>query len=171
MSLSAAVSYLASRKQIIQGKKAFQKFMYFIDAKGVPTQLSFRIYHFGPYSSELDYQTDNLELIGAITVGKNGEKFTIQLGDKVDDILKKEADFISQHSSTIDSVISLLPDEPKVLELWSTTHFVANSMYKMNQEFNKSVVIDEVKKIKQEKFSIEQIGTAYDKLFEIGFLP
>ncbi|MFI2858823.1 hypothetical protein ACH6EH_17090 [Paenibacillus sp. JSM ZJ436] len=171
MSLQAIVSYLARKKETIQGKKAFQKFMYFIDAKGVPTQLSFRIYHFGPYSSDLDYQTDNLELEGSITISKSGEKFVIQPGDKYEEILIREEAFISQHSHIINSVIELLPDEPKVLELWSTTHFVANSMFKMYQTFDKTKVIDEVKKIKQDKFSLEQIDAAYDKLFELGFLP
>ncbi|WEK54558.1 MAG: hypothetical protein P0Y55_00305 [Candidatus Cohnella colombiensis] len=171
MSLQAVVSYLACKKETIQGKKAFQKFMYFIDAKGVPTQLSFRIYHFGPYSSDLDYQTDNLELEGSISLGKTGEKFVIQPGDRFDEILTREVEFINQYSPVIDSVIELLPDEPKVLELWSTTHFVANSMYKMYQKFDKGLVIDEVRKIKQDKFTMEQIDAAYDRLFELGFLP
>ena len=171
MSLQAIVSYLASRKETIHGKKAFQKFMYFIDVKGVPTQLSFRIYHFGPYSSDLDYQTDNLELEGSIAISKTGEKFLIQPGERYHEILSREEAFINQYSSAIDSVIELLPDEPKTLELWSTTHFVANSMHKMYQKFDKAKVIEEVRKIKQDKFSENQIDTAYDKLFELGFLP
>lgn len=95
MSLQTIVSYLVDQKQEIPGKNAFQKYMYFLDAKGVPTPLNFRIHHFGPYSSELDYATENLEIEGAITVHKNpkGHGFLIKAGSRSKKWIESGQDF------------------------------------------------------------------------------
>jgi uncharacterized protein len=173
MSLQTLVAYLIDKKGSIPGKKAFQKYMYFFDAKGVPTPLNFRIHHFGPYSSELDYETDNLEIYGAITVSQNtgGNGFVIQPGKKTKGLIESGNDFIQEHLSKIEFVLDSLPNESKILELWSTTHFVANSMNKFFDGAEKANVIREVKKIKQEKFSEQEIAEAYDKLIELSLLP
>ncbi len=171
MSLEATVAYLTQKKQVIHGKKAFQKYMYFLDIKGVPTQLNYRIYHFGPYSSELDYKTDNLELMGALLMEKVDDKFVIRMGDKSTEIVEQNKSFLDLYSDIIDQVIQTLPDKPNTLELWSTVHFVAKSMHKMYYEFSKPRVVEEVRNIKQEKFSLEQIEETYEKLFQLGFLP
>lgn len=173
MNLQALVSYLVDKKGQVPGKKAFQKYMYFLDAKGVPTPLSFRIHHFGPYSSELDYATDNLEIEGAIAVLQNpgGNGFIIQPGKKNKEIIESGRNFIQEHQSKIEFILESLPNESRTLELWSTTHFVANSMNKFYDGAEKANVIKEVKKIKKEKFTEIEISDAYDKLIELSLLP
>lgn len=173
MSLQILVAYLADKKGSIPGKKAFQKYMYFLDAKGVPTPLSFRIHHFGPYSSDLDYQTDNLEIEGAIQVLANasGTGFVIQPGRKSKNIIESGSDYISENEEKINFVLDALPSESRILELWSTTHFVANSMNKFYGGAEKENVVSEVIKIKQEKFTEIEIREAYDELIELKLLP
>lgn len=173
MSLQTLVAYLAEKKGSIPGKKAFQKYMYFLDAKGVPTPLSFRIHHFGPYSSDLDYQTDNLEIEGAIQVSANpsGTGFVIQPGTKSNSIIGSGTEFISENEEKINFVLDALPSDSRTLELWSTTHFVANSMNKFYGGAIKENVVLEVVKIKQDKFSEAEIEVAYDKLIELKLLP
>lgn len=173
MSLQTLVSYLVDKKGQIPGKKAFQKYMYFLDAKGVPTPLSFRIHHFGPYSSELDYATDNLEIEGAIAVSQNsgGSGFVIQPGIKSKDLIGSGNSFIQEHQSKIELVLESLPNESRTLELWSTTHFVANSMNKFYDGAEKDNVIKEVVKIKQDKFTENEISEAYDQLIDLSLLP
>lgn len=171
MSLEIIVSYLLKNKGLIHGKKAFQKYMYFIDAKGVPTPLNFRIHHFGPYSTELDYQTDNLELIGAIDVQKHGVGFLIFPGENIGSILNQGKDFIDEYGQMIDTVMQTLPEDPKKLELWSTTHFVASSLNEFYGGESKEEVVAEVKRIKQNKFTNDEISEAYDKLKELKYLP
>ena len=144
--------------------------MYFLDAKGVPTPLTFRIHHFGPYSSELDYQTDNLELLGAIKLANNANSFVITPGEKAQAIVDNDSEYISQYGALIDQVLEVLPNEPRVLELWSTTHFVANSLNQFYGGASKENVVRDVKRIKQEKFRDEEIQEAYDKVVELGFL-
>lgn len=173
MGLQTLVAYLVDKKGTIPGKKAFQKYMYFLDAKGVPTPLSFRIHHFGPYSADLDYQTDNLEIEGALQLSSNatGNGFTIQPGKKTKILIESGADFISENEEKINFVLDALPNESKTLELWSTTHFVANSMNKFYGGAVKENVVKEVKNIKQEKFSESEIEEAYDRLHDLKLLP
>lgn len=77
--------------------------MYFLDAKGVPTPLNFRIHHFGPYSSELDYATENLEIEGAITVHKNpkGHGFLIKAGSRSKKWIESGQDFLKNIRITL----------------------------------------------------------------------
>lgn len=173
MSLQSLVAYLVDKKGTIPGKKAFQKYMYFLDAQGVPTSLSFRIHHFGPYSSDLDYQTDNLEIQGAISVSpkSGGTGFVIQSGTKTKDILSENRLFLNEHAPKMDVVLEALPKESRTLELWSTTHFVANAMNKFYDGADKETVVQEVRKIKQDKFSAEEISDAYDQLIRLALLP
>ncbi|GIQ71166.1 hypothetical protein DUZ99_11985 [Xylanibacillus composti] len=173
MSLQTLVAYLVVKKGPLPGKKAFQKYMYFLDAKGVPTPLSFRIHHFGPYSADLDYQTDNLEIEGALQIlsKESGSGFVIQPGSKSKSIIENGEEFISEYDEIIDFVLDALPNESRTLELWSTTHFVANSMNKFYGGAVKDKVISEVKSIKKEKFSEAEIAGAYDKLLDLKLLP
>lgn len=173
MNLQPLVAYLVEQKGTIPGKKAFQKYMYFLDAKGVPTPLSFRIHHFGPYSSELDYETDNLQIEGVLDVSPNaqGNGFTIKSGNRTKSIIEHHSDFLREHESKINFVLNALPNDSKSLELWSTTHFVANSMNKFYGGADKENVVKEVKSIKKEKFTETEIEAAYDRLIELKLLP
>lgn len=173
MNLQPLVAYLVEQKGTIPGKKAFQKYMYFLDAKGVPTPLSFRIHHFGPYSSELDYETDNLQIEGVLDVSPNaqGNGFTIKSGNRTKSIIEHHSDFLRGHEAKINFVLNALPNDSKSLELWSTTHFVANSMNKFYGGADKENVVKEVKSIKKEKFTETEIEAAYDRLIELKLLP
>ncbi|WP_019535110.1 hypothetical protein [Paenibacillus ginsengihumi] len=173
MSLQPLVAYLVERKGVIPGKKAFQKYMYFLDAKGVPTPLSFRIHHFGPYSSELDYETDNLQIEGVLEVSPNahGNGFTIKSGNRTKSIIEHHSEWIREHEAKINFVLNALPSESKSLELWSTTHFVANSMNKFYGGAVKVDVVRGVRSIKKDKFTATEIEAAYDRLIELKLLP
>ena len=170
MNLLSIITYIVKRKGGIRGKKAFQKYLYFLDAKGVPTGLLLRIHHYGPYSSELDYQSDYFELLGAIDIQKDGVAFNINPGNKADEIMNDNKEYIKSYQSIIDEVISTLPTDAKTLELWSTTHFVANSLKRFYGGYTKDKVIVDVKGIKQDKFSEYEIGNALDNLLSLRYL-
>lgn len=168
MSLQALVACLAQKKGQINGKKAFQKYMYFLDAKGIPNPLTFRIHHYGPYSYELDYQTDNLELIGAIQVSTSsyGGGFLITPGSNAQKLIDESKDFLDKYENKIDEVLEVLPDKARDLELWSTVHFVAKSMANYFGGATKQKVVAAVKEIKKEKFCEEEIAKAFDSLID-----
>ncbi|AEG58488.1 hypothetical protein [Desulforamulus ruminis] len=170
MSLPSLVAYLVKKKGTVHGKKAFQKYMYFLDAKGVPTTLNFRIHHYGPYSSELDYQSDNLELLGAINMQEKGIGFSITSGNRADEIIKKNQEYINLYAYIIDEVINNLPEDPKTLELWSTTHFIANSLKQFSDDYSKDKVVDEVIKIKHDKFTKAEIEKAFETLKKMKYI-
>ncbi|HZK18321.1 MAG TPA: hypothetical protein VFD15_03305 [Clostridia bacterium] len=170
MSLKSLVAVLAKKKKLINGKKALQKYMYFFDAKGIPNPLTFRIHHYGPYSYELDYQTDYLVLIGAIDLESNGNAFTITPGGEADKLIDSEKDFISRYENLIDAVLESLPKTPLELELWSTTHFIAKSLSKYYGGMSREKVVEEVEKIKRDKFTRNEIADSYDSLIKENFL-
>lgn len=174
MSLEAISAYVTAQKGTIYGKKAFQKIMYFITEKGVPTGLTYRIYHFGPYSSELDYQTDDLVMQGAIQVEQQGDlpvsTFLIKPGSMAEGIVNGEKSNLAPYVNLIDSVLSVLPKEPKTLELWSTTHFVVQSKRKFGDEVTQESVVESVKDIKGDKFTVLEIQGAYKELLNSQLL-
>jgi len=166
VSLPSLVACLAQKKGKISGKKAFQKYMYFLDAKGIPNPLTFRIHHYGPYSYELDYQTDNLELIGAIELSNNGSAYIITPGSNAQKLVEADKEFIAQYEPEINDVLNMLPETPLQLELWSTVHFVARSLNTYYEGASKQKVVEEVKKIKKDKFSLKEIQEALETMVE-----
>lgn len=151
----------------IKGKKAFQKIFYFLTEAGVPTGLSYTLYHYGPYSAELDFQTDTLELNGIIEVNEYGMGYRITKGKKVDELLVSSSDY----ESIIDDVLAKLPiNDPMQLELLSTTHYVAKVQRDIYDIQNEDEIIKEVIKVKKDKFSEYRIREAYQKLVDDNWI-
>ncbi|MCL6574950.1 MAG: hypothetical protein K6T64_02270 [Kyrpidia sp.] len=169
MGLGALAAYVTMRQGQIKGKKAFQKIFYFLTSSGIPTGLTFRIYHYGPYSSALDYEMDNIHMQGAITMEQeqNGRflAWTIQPGPQAQDMIAEDQ-IVKEYKSKIDDLLSILPDDPKTLELWSTTHFVIVSKKRYGKNADPESVIKTVQEIKGDKFSLDEIRNAYDELMD-----
>lgn len=53
----------------IEGKKRLQKFAYLLKESGVELDSSFRLWNFGPYSTDLESATDFLTLFGDLQSG------------------------------------------------------------------------------------------------------
>lgn len=169
MNLELLTAYVAIKRKNIPGKKAFQKIFYFLTENGIPTGLSYRIYHYGPYSSDLDYKTDDLVMQGSINLlepqGHSKANHIIP-GFDAENMVAKFSDELQSYSEIIDRLLHDLPSDPRTLELWSTTHFMVGSKRRLGEEINKETIIDAVKEIKGAKFSNEEISAAYDRLRE-----
>ncbi len=168
--LASICSYVLLKKKELKGKKAFQKILYFITASGVPTGLNYSIYHYGPYSSKLDYSMDNLQLMGAITVEKQAYGYRIYLGDKSEAFVEKGTDVIEKYQERIDYLLENLPEEPMVLELWSTTHYVADMLKTIYENTDEQEIVNEVVRIKKDKFSENEIREALKELQRLGLI-
>ncbi|GAB7387454.1 hypothetical protein BSNK01_12900 [Bacillaceae bacterium] len=168
--LATICSYITLKKKELPGKKAFQKIMYFITASGVPTGLKFSIYHYGPYSSELDYSTDNLQLMGAITIEETAYGYKIFPGDKSEAFVEKEKEWIEKYQERMDYLLEHLPEQPMALELWSTTHYVADMLKTIYEQTDEKEIVREVVRIKKDKFSEEQIREALHHLQQLGLI-
>lgn len=168
--LATICSYVALKKRELPGKKAFQKILYFITSSGVPTGLNYSIYHYGPYSSKLDYSTDNLQLMGAIAIENTPHGYKISPGEKSETLVEKGKDLIEKYQERIDFLLENLPEQPMVLELWSTTHYVADMLKTIYENTDEQEIVKEVVRLKKDKFSENQIREALKELQRLGLI-
>lgn len=169
MNQNVIASYIVENYGNISGKKAFQKIFYFLTEANVPTGLNYTLYHYGPYSSQLDYNSAQMELAGAISIIPKTRGYEITAGTKSGEFSQDES--INEYKESIDGVLNKLPlKNPLMLELYSTTHYAAKVLKDIYDNYEKNDVVTEVKQIKKDKFSIKQIEEAYDFLIEEEFL-
>lgn len=164
MRLEGITAYIASRKQEIRGKKAFQKLLYFLTAVKVPTGLNFEMFHYGPYSSQLDYAMENLENQGAIISRFDNAMFHIYPGTSAETWAAESHEFIQRYQNQFDLVLEKLPDSARELELWATTHFLGEILRDVYGITYDGRIIEEVIKVKGSKFSSTQIQQAITEL-------
>lgn len=163
------VAYVVHNYGPIKGKKAFQKIFYFLTEMGIPTNLKYSLYHYGPYSSILDTQSKVLENVGAIHIEKEGYGYRITEGELTGDYANTSD--INSYIRKIDGIIEKIPiNNPLKLELYSTTHYASNVIREIYNITDVGEVVNEVKSIKKDKFSEEEIVQAYYYLKEIKFL-
>lgn len=67
---------------VIKGRKRFQKVVYLLQQIGVPYSEKFRYYHYGPYSSELQVEIDNLVNYELVNESYTGETYVYEITDK-----------------------------------------------------------------------------------------
>lgn len=170
MRLAGMSAYLANEMGEIPGKKAFQKLFYFLTVAGVPTGLNYEIYHYGPYSSQLDYAMDNLENLGAIDVIEDGAKYRICPGSAADTWMRESQELVTQYHDQFDLVLQKLPRSPLELELLSTTHFMADVLRSVYGDESEEKIIQEVVKVKKDKFPSGRIQQAIATLKELALI-
>lgn len=167
--LANFVAYVIENYGPIKGKKAFQKIFYFLTEMGIPTNLKYSLYHYGPYSSELDAKSNSFESIGAICIAKEGAGYKIDEGIFTTDYAISQE--ISPYTRQIDEIVSKLPiQNPMKLELYSTTHYASNVIKQIYAKDDIDEIVNEVKSIKKDKFSREEIIESYKYLKEVGFI-
>lgn len=163
------VAYVVHNYGPIKGKKAFQKIFYFLTEMGIPTNLKYSLYHYGPYSSKLDTQSKALENLGAISMEKEGYGYRIIEGLLTDNYANSSD--IELYKREIDKIIQQIPiNNPLKLELYSTTHYASNVIKEIYNISDVSEVVNEVKSIKKDKFSEDEIIQSYYYLKEIKFI-
>ena len=160
MNIKFLASYIIENYGAVRGKKAFQKIFYFLTEAQIPTGLNYTLYHYGPYSSELDYRTDQIQLAGAIEMVPKGKGYEIRSGSKTS-VLSKDSS-LDENKQDIDKILSKLPlDNPMKLELYSTTHYAAKVRKEIYDCINPEDIVEEVVRIKKDKFSKDEIREAY----------
>jgi uncharacterized protein YwgA len=165
MKLDALVSYVVESYGPIRGKKAFQKIFYFLTMAKIPTGLNYTLYHYGPYSSELDYKTDQIQLTGAIELVSIGMGYEIREGGQASELSKDPS--LDQYREGIHKILDILPlDNPLKLELYSTTHYAAKVRKEIYDCLEEEDIVNEVIRIKKDKFSKEEIREAYKFILE-----
>ncbi len=144
-------------------KKALQKMIFLMEKRGVQLGFEYILHFYGPYCAELDRETLKLNSDGIITIdySKYGHR------------LKRNAEFkqpietnLPDNQVTIaKEVIKRYKDyTPAELELLTTAIYA----YEHTNATTRTQVIDNIKKIKGEKFSNEEITKALSEFPYFG---
>lgn len=127
--------------------------------------IRFTIFHslFGPYSSKLDHVIHILENEGRLDIDTSGKTHRIIMKKQERRRLSKEDDVL------VDEVRKVFYNKtPMELEAITTIDYVAVTL--LHGEARREDVIKQVKVIKGEKFSSQDLETGYDLLIEQGYI-
>ena len=155
---------LRSMKEV--GKTKLQKLVYFFqESAGGHLGYFYRMYHYGPYSFDLDDDLSRLRLRGVVNTDPDpsGYGFRIQLVDPGED---PKFDLPQDYKEKLDRIIELLGNlDAQQLSLRATVHFVDS----MLDSGSADDVVRHVQRLKPQ-FSPTTIKAAYDELREAGLL-
>jgi uncharacterized protein YwgA len=92
------------------GRTALMKFAYFLQTlRGVPLGYRFTLYSYGPYASDVLFDLDYAETLGAVTAEtenfSGGYRFKIRPSEAAAAVKGKAADFLRAHEQDIDWVL------------------------------------------------------------------
>ena len=155
------------------GRTILQKLCYFAKASGVPLPFRFEIYHYGPFSQEIFYRTEDLLLDGVIEDRSNDRgQSTFVPGPNLDIFLNRFGEAIGQHESNLQRIATMFSRlDASQMELVSTIHYMHCSHREwFKQAPSKEAVVTSVLQVKGNKFSQQIVERAYDILREAALL-
>jgi uncharacterized protein YwgA len=168
--VSRAVNLLPVIQKISQyqypGKKMLQKMVYLIQRHGINLGFKYGIHYYGPYSSELDYATHSLAMLGAIEIIPDGMTQRIHTTEIAGTLLEEHQNqlFNARQSEALDRIIEKFAGLSAFeLEILTTTDFVAEDLRRSGKSDDEAVLAG-VKTIKGDKFSEQQIRSAMVEL-------
>jgi uncharacterized protein YwgA len=158
------INELARRRA--PGKKTLQKIVYLLERKGVDLGLDYSIHYYGPYSSELDSSVYSLQMQGAIVIEPDGMTQRLkptELGTEL--FFDPHGPFDRELTAVIHDIIDRFGARGgRILELLTTTDFVAQNLLENGQSVTDENIVRGVVTIKGEKFSKQEIGDAIAEL-------
>ena len=138
-------------------KKTLQKLIYLLEQKGVDFNYDYILHFYGPYCSALDFDTFELSSEGVLEFEytKYGHKIF------VNDRYEIKPDFEDEQFKIIDGLIGKFKKaSPSDLELLATTIYT----YKHTGAETIEKIVENVKKIKGEKYCEDEIMKAINEL-------
>ena len=106
-------------------KIRLQKMIYFLqEAQGVPTKLSFRMHHYGPFSEDIETDTAWLKLAGYIEINPDPQGHSFHIVP-VDAPSEEWNDVMEPYKESIGRIVDLFENRSVAeLELFATMHYV-----------------------------------------------
>ena len=168
------ISYLLKRlegKQI--GKKSIQKLVYFLQEEfGVGLNYRYRMYHYGPYCSELSNDLDIMDMMEIINISPVMFSpamygYSIKLGKYGEEQASDMEQSPPSDKDRFDKLLNIFGGySAKKLELYATMHMVERILRgREGQDSGKDSVMREVKILKP-KYSDDEIENAYNDLLD-----
>jgi uncharacterized protein YwgA len=155
------------------GKKMLQKIVYLVQRRGIDLGFKYGIHYYGPYSSELDYATHSLAMLGAIEIIPDGMTQRIHTTKIAGTLLEEyQGKLLNNHQiEAINGIIEQFTGLSAFeLEVLTTTDFVANDLRQSGKKYDDAAILTGVKTIKGDKFSDEQIRNAMAELEKMNLL-
>lgn len=163
--LAAFLNQVLTAKESIPGRKAFQKLLYLAQALGYPSDYSFRLHLFGPYSEEAADELDILEEGGAVLESAAG---AICKADYLG-ALAGTFPMPDDAKTAIDNTVAHFGHEtPLQLELLATALFMWQADKRVQRHATDEGVGQRVQRYKGDKYTPEQIQQAIARLKELG---
>ena len=153
------------------GKKTLHKIVYLLERKGIDLGFGYSIHYYGPYSSELDFAVHSLVMQGVLEIIKDGMTHRISLTENAD-LLGEDARILFDENQLrlIDEIISSFANKSAHdLEVLTTTDYVAQQIMPNGNPGYKEKIIEGVRKIKGNKFSLNKIKETITVLEQNGY--
>lgn len=151
----------------IRSRKALQKLVYLLQkGERVPLGLDYRMYHYGPYSRELDHRIKMLELLGLVEVERDiNEIPTYRLAESVASSLEPDPALDEKIVRVVDNFGQRMPND---LELVTSVHYLASQQEKIADEER---LFQEMVAWKGRKFTRRELESGLEELRSVGYLP
>ena len=164
--LRLAVLYELISKFDDVNKTQMQKLGYFVQQYlDVPAKYQFRMYHYGPYSEELETDMARLRFTGYIDIEPDPQGYGFHITSS-DSPREEWKSLIEPHSQMINTVVETFGSRStNELELAATIHFVKNLM----SDRPTDEVLERVKGLKP-KFHEVYIRQIHDELEQLNIL-
>lgn len=125
-----ALLSLFERAGRIRGRKKLQKTVHLLQFKGVPFNLDYTYHYYGPYSSELQIEIDNLVKQGFLREFMEGDMYVYEITEKGAEFLRAYREFVDSNFDIPDDLLEkLLNKNTQVLEIASTYAYLLESGY------------------------------------------
>lgn len=171
----ALIVELAQRLQTKRsqfGKTALQKLIYLLqEVYGVKCGYNYKLYTYGPFTSQLLQDLDQVESLGGVkvtSVPTDLGGYRIEPGENLAPIFGMDSGFIAKNKSKVDKLIDVYGAfSAKELELRATIVYVAHEM----QSDGKEVTVDALTKMVHDiklYFRVGDIRSVVVELQEMG---
>lgn len=163
--LAAFLERVFDRLGPLPGRKAFQKLLFFAQSMGWPSDFSFRLHLFGPFSEEAADQLEILEEGGAVIEMPTGG---IRAGGYLGSVSQRFV--VSEDAeAALTSVLDAFGgDTPLELELLATALFMWQADKRVQTHATEEGVARKVQRYKGDKFTPQQVHTAITRLRQLG---
>jgi hypothetical protein len=163
--LAAFLKNYMDRFGTIPGRKAYQKLLYFAQLLGWPSDYSYRLHFYGPYSDEADRALELLEEGGAVVTQPAG---AIQPAPYLAELAANPGVDMQPLAALADAFGGLTPKE---LELLATVRFLWDSDRRVRTQPTEQRITGRLKNLKPNKFTDQEIAQAFQSLGDLNLLP
>jgi uncharacterized protein YwgA len=164
----AAISYVAANAKGSPslGKTAMQKLVYLVqELHRVPIGYRFRLYNYGPYSSDLAEDLTYVEFLDGISVDFDPvqNSYKIKAAKDAPFLIGKASEFLTRFREGIDQVIREFGNrKARDLELIATAVYVSRILQE-SQSYSEARLLEQVREIKP-KFRDDEVLGAIKEL-------